>query len=334
MGESIVHRTMRLLARSHALEPVRHVPKRQVIDAHRRKLVFGLPGKQNILRSPGSVDIRVVFVRALFLDQLIPRAALASDVDERSLLTHVAGETGSVIAEAGRVADQKTFWILKKGLEGVGIFAAIMPGENTAVSNYGPRKAVVHEPVHEIDPVAHPLIGDAARKFLIQAEFTINLGVEWAVWLIHKPLAPVGVLLANQFRFWASAPPRAVVVPDNFYFAYVAERPGLDQVMSRHRMRLAAVLGSDLHDPMVLHDRISCSFHFRENIAHWLLNVSVLTGFGCHLENGRVRVLRRRNDHRVDIFGGEHILHVLEGSRLTAVVLCVFGDRFVAPESP
>src|SRR5256885_14549008 len=64
------------------------------------------------------IDIRIVLVRSFFFDQLIARAALAAYVRERRLLAHVAGESGRVVAEAGRVADQKTFRIFEQCLKG------------------------------------------------------------------------------------------------------------------------------------------------------------------------------------------------------------------------
>ena len=131
MGEAVVHRGMRLLARPHALEPIRHMFERAIIDAHGRQ--FSLTGKQNVFRLSLGVDVVVVLVRTLLFYKLIARAALISDVKQCGVLAHVAVESRSVVSKAGRVADQKAFGIIEQGMKRVGILAAVFPGVNTAV---------------------------------------------------------------------------------------------------------------------------------------------------------------------------------------------------------
>src|SRR5437868_13286276 len=134
---------------------------------------------------------------SLLLDDAVARATLASMVEERGFLAHVAREGRSVVAKAGREADQKTLGIFQQGMECIGILAAIVPGVNAAVRDNRAGKRIVHEPVHKINAVAHPLIGNAAGKILVQAEFAIHLRIEWTIRFGHQPLAPVGVLLAE-----------------------------------------------------------------------------------------------------------------------------------------
>src|SRR4029077_9897085 len=111
MRESVLHSAMRLLARAYALEPVGHMPQRSVIDAHGREL--RLTGKQNVLRGSIFVDVGVVLVVSIFFGQLIAWAAFAADIGECRFLAHVASEAGRVVAEAGRVADQKALGVLE-----------------------------------------------------------------------------------------------------------------------------------------------------------------------------------------------------------------------------
>ena len=104
------------------------------------------------------------------------------------LLAHDAREAVAIVAEAGGVADQKSFGIFQQRLERVGIFAAVVPGEDCRRAP--PPTAgscVVQEVVHQVDAVAHPLVGDAAGEFFVQAEFEIELRIERTVRLGQQP---------------------------------------------------------------------------------------------------------------------------------------------------
>src|SRR4030095_7110140 len=156
----------------------------------------------------GAIDRRVVLVVALLLDDLPARAALATDVHERRLLAHDPREAVTVVAEAGRVAGEERR-ILHERLEGVWILPAVMPREHAAVCDDRARHLVRVE-MHEIDAVAHPLVGDAAREFAIQPELEVELRVERPERLGPQPRLPVGVGLANLLHLRAAAPARAV----------------------------------------------------------------------------------------------------------------------------
>ena len=58
MSKSFMDCAMRLLTRAHAVEPIRHVSKRQIVDAHGRKA--GFTGQKNIFGPPLFIDIRSV----------------------------------------------------------------------------------------------------------------------------------------------------------------------------------------------------------------------------------------------------------------------------------
>src|SRR5207248_3196597 len=135
---------------------------------------------------------------------------------------------------------------------GVGILAAIRPGINASVGDDGARKVLIHEPVRQVDAVAHPLVGDAARELLVKAEFEIELRVKGSVGLGQEPLAPVRILLADLLNLRATAPARAVVVPNDFDLADVAQRPAPDRLARRPRIKLAAMLRADLDDQVPL----------------------------------------------------------------------------------
>src|SRR5579863_617082 len=106
MREAVVYRGMRLLARTHAFEPVGHVLQRQIVNAHGRKAAFSR--QRNELRLSLLVHVGVVLVRSLLFNLLIARAALSTNIDEGGVLAHVARKARRVVAEAGRIAHQKT----------------------------------------------------------------------------------------------------------------------------------------------------------------------------------------------------------------------------------
>src|SRR5262249_40512072 len=98
--------------------------------------------------------------------------------------------------------------------------------------------------------------------------------------------------------------------------------------------RFAAMLRSDLYDSAILNDGIPGRLRFRQHIAHWLFNVRILARFRCQLQNWRVRVLGRGNNHGVDIFKRKHILQILKRAWLAAIILCVLGDSFLPVHAP
>src|SRR5205809_1071739 len=104
----------------------------------------------------------------LLLDPLPARTAFTAHVNKGCLLSHNAREAIRIVAEAGGIADQETFGILQKGLERIWILAPVMPGKNTAVSYHRCREIIIQEIMDQVDPMAHPLVGNAAGKILIK----------------------------------------------------------------------------------------------------------------------------------------------------------------------
>src|SRR5438128_11997151 len=111
VGEPLVYRAMRLLAGAHALGPIRHMSQRNVTNAHGWKL--GFAEQKNVFRDSLFVDVWVVLVISLLFDHAIPRAAVASKVDERCTFAHITCKGGRIVTKAGRIADQKTLGIFQ-----------------------------------------------------------------------------------------------------------------------------------------------------------------------------------------------------------------------------
>src|SRR5439155_23822368 len=107
---------------------------------------------------------------ALFLDDLPTRAALSSRVDHGSLLAHDPRKTRRIVAKTGRVARQKTICIGEERLKSIRVLPPVVPGKNAAMRHDGIRIVHIHEKVAQVNAVAHPLVGDSARKLFVEAK--------------------------------------------------------------------------------------------------------------------------------------------------------------------
>ena len=103
-------------------------------------------------------------------------------------------------------------------------------------------------PVDEAVPAFRdPLVRDAARKILVQPKLKVHLWVERAIRFFEQPAPPVRVLLSNLADFRATAPARAMIVPNDLDLADFAQRAGLDEIADGDLVWLAAVLRADLN---------------------------------------------------------------------------------------
>src|SRR6478672_12941631 len=60
--------------------------------------------------------------------------------------------------------------------------------------------------MNQVAAVTEPLVEDSVGKFLVQAKFKIDMGIEWAVWFAKQPALPVRVFFA-ELGFAAIKPP-------------------------------------------------------------------------------------------------------------------------------
>src|SRR5262245_25762967 len=130
--------------------------------------------------------------------------------------------------------------------------------------------------MNQVDPVAHPLVGDAAGKILVKTELEISLRVERPRRLFEQPATPVSVRLPNLFDLRASAPAWAVIIPNDLDLADLAERAGLDEIADGYLIRLAAVLRADLRDAIVFDYGVAGGFGVLEVIGHGFFAVAIL----------------------------------------------------------
>ena len=192
------------------------------------------------------------------------------------LLAHDPGEAVASRCRSSWSSSTRKRRVLDERLERVGVLAAVVPGEDAAVRHDRARRLIVHEEVHEIDAVAHPLVGDAARELPVEAELEVQLRIEGTVRLRHQPRLPVRVLLADLLHLGTAAPARAVVVPHDLVLAHVAEGAAAQDLARGQLVRLAAMLRADLDDEVALLDGVARGLHLLEHVAHRLFAVGVL----------------------------------------------------------
>src|SRR5438876_595776 len=94
-------------------------------------------------------------------------------------------------------------------MEGIGVFASVLPGKNAAICHDRLRKVLVHEVVTEVNAMAHPLVRDTAGKLLVETKFKVKLGIKRPVRLVHQPGAPVRILFANHLHFGTPTPTKS-----------------------------------------------------------------------------------------------------------------------------
>ena len=186
-------------------------------------------------------------------------------------------------------------------MKSIGGFAAVVPGKYSTAGNNRLWETVVHEPVHQVDGVTHPLIGNPAREFFVKTKLKIHLRIEGPRGLGHQPGIPIRVLFANLFHLGTAAPARTVIVPDDFDLAHISERSAARDFLRRTRVGLAAMLGADLDDGLRFKDSVARGFSVTQHIAHRLFDISVFPRLGRHFEDWRMRMLRGRDQYTVDI---------------------------------
>src|SRR5262245_25238831 len=124
--------------------------------------------------------------------------------------------------------------------------------------------------------MTHPLIRNAAGEILVKTELEVHSRVERPGGFSDQPTPPVRVLLSNLLDLRASAPARAVIVPDDLDLADLAERAGLDEIAHRYLIWLAAVLSADLRNAIVFNYGVASGPGFFQVIGHGFFAVAIL----------------------------------------------------------
>src|SRR5215469_11758249 len=144
MRKAVLYGAIRLVAAAQAVKPVLHVGWIRVGDEWKWAVSLFDGSVQNALRPRqgmqllaverdfllGAMDERIGFVISFLFHQYPTLASFASDIDECGLAPHNPHKAICVITEAGRVTHQKSLRVLEHRLEGIGIFAAILPCED------------------------------------------------------------------------------------------------------------------------------------------------------------------------------------------------------------
>src|SRR5882724_11372292 len=260
MRESVLNRCVWLLPATNAIEPVGHV--RQIFVAYSSRRKRFVSRQENVLHDALPLNVEVLLVIPFLLHKLPSRTTLSARIEQRALLSHDSRETRRVVAKTGGVAHQESFWILQQRLKSVRSLAAVLPRKNSAMRHYRFRKRFIHEVVAQIDPMTHPLIGDAAGEILVQAILKIQLWIKRPIGLVHQPSAPIGIWLTQLLNLGAAAPSRPVVIPNDFVLCDFAESAGTNELPCGNLVRLTAMLRSYLNDLLAGEHRVASGLDF------------------------------------------------------------------------
>ena len=109
--------------------------------------------------------------------------------------------------------------------------------------------------------------------------------------------------------------------------ADLSEQPGLDNLLLRvDEVRRALALRADLHHAFVFARGIKHGFAFTHVSADWLLAVHLGAGFNRSECVKRVPMIRRTDEHDVEVLRLEHLAVIVVGARLFPGLLSLAGD--------
>src|SRR5262249_1432455 len=153
-------------------------------------------------------------------------------------------------------------------LERVGIFADIVPGEDSAVGNGVVRNEAVEVKVGQTRSVAIPLIRDPAGEVLEDPELEVHSRVEWTVGPPQKPSLPVRVLVADGGNVFAlgDVPARAVKIPALVDGDDFAELPTADDFAHLVLIGAAQPLRAHLHNLSAVGYRLPSQLRVLESV--------------------------------------------------------------------
>src|ERR1700730_1445032 len=89
--------------------------------------------QENVLHDPLPVNVVILLMIPFFFHKLPSRSTLSAEIEQRALLSHDSRKARGVIAKAGGIAHQESFWILQQRLDSIGVLAAVLPRKNSAM---------------------------------------------------------------------------------------------------------------------------------------------------------------------------------------------------------
>src|SRR5215469_16873933 len=168
MGKTVIDRRCRLRARLHCLQPRKHVFRVIIVGSPRRPgrgardfydfLVLVVRSNERQLAVNRIRFGRVDLMRAAFLTHGVKRGALAAVAHNGPLASLNTRESAITVSERSFIRVEKAFRIGDCGDAGIRIFALIFPDEHSAVGDDTLGVSFVRINVHQIAPMAHPLI--------------------------------------------------------------------------------------------------------------------------------------------------------------------------------
>jgi hypothetical protein len=105
-------------------------------------------------------------------------SALSSIIRDCSVAAHDPGEAAETVAECHLVRIEESFGVVDGSDHGIGILAAVLPGEDSAIGHDALGIGFAGPEVKEIAAMSHPLIEDTGRKIFVEPELKINMRID------------------------------------------------------------------------------------------------------------------------------------------------------------
>src|ERR1035438_7696233 len=285
-------RSRRLTPASHRVYPVLEVQQLAIRIIVEIRSSRALAKKTSDELKKGGAPFRVEFIAAAVY---IERPVAAHELQHRPV--------PRVHKRAFEVRLHFLVRVAKQCLYGVGRFPDSFSGEPVADADGLLRVIEVQEPMDDVDPVHHQIGEYAAAEVPEPAPLTKLVVVKRLRRSAAEPRLPVD----RPGRNVVVDTPRTglIPVPGEMRLVDLADLAGLDDLVALLDVRHAPLLHPHLHDsagePLRLQDPRALRYLVRQ----WLLDIHILAGFERGDGQRDVLMIRRADQHGIDVFAVE-----------------------------
>ena len=200
--------------------------------------------------------------------------------------------------------------IAESRLDGVGTIPLL---ENIFVGQHLRLARLVgfHGPVHHIDPVAEQIGHGAAAEIPEPAPMIKFFLAEGLIGSGAEPQLPIECLHVDGF---GRPVPLVVLPPIGSHLRDAAETAGLNQIDRIAKVGPTALLHAALQNLLAGTNRAGKCGAFLEGVGDRLFQIDVFAGGQGIDRHANVPVIRRRDEHGIDVVG-EHLTIIQVGSR-------------------
>ncbi len=157
----------------------------------------------------------------------------------------------------------------------------------------------VEIPVNHVDEMNHQVGQDAVAEIPKPAPVAKAIFVERLLGRVAQKCLPVHFLGIDALGPFAGA--IGVAVPGQMNFVDISQLAGAHDFSGLLELRHAALLRADLHDALMLVLRIDDRFSFGQIVRQRFFDVHVLARGAGVDRHGHVPVIRRGDEHGVDV---------------------------------